>query len=337
MNGSRKIWGNFLVWCVFYVFLFLILNYFYLLLLNQKAIYSRVNEDFEQYKPALEILILGDSHAQRGIYAPGLDGGFILASGAENYLTMYSRLRDLELMPKKILLSFDLHSFGEDSISKDIAFWHWQKYMNVEEMVMATSRSRASVHINSRLPLLSNGVNFLRLIFAGETNLEKGYTGGDGWINLELLSDEELNAGAFSTANRHFSNDKNVIDEILVEAFLEILSLAEKEGIEVLLVKYPVTEEYYENAGKFVDVENYYREIEDKLQGFDFEILDYHDLFWDNLSNFSDFDHLNNKGAMRFTEELRSLLGGVGNVCEEGFGKMYGILYSFWKTFTNLF
>jgi lysophospholipase L1-like esterase len=75
--------------------------------------------------------------------------------------------------------------------------------------------------------------------------------------------------------------------------------------MDIIFVRYPVSEEYYELATtEYVDEEKFYHFLFTNINntiGSDYTVLDYHDIFWEHPEYFSNADHLNNKGAVAFS------------------------------------
>jgi hypothetical protein len=98
-----------------------------------------------------------------------------------------------------------------------------------------------------------------------------------------------------------------VIDENLLFYFNAILKLAKKENITVILVKFPTTEYYYNATAQYIPDKNaFYDDIFNVTGRYDdIFILDYQKVFFHNYSLFSDSDHLNYKGAEKFSKIVR--------------------------------
>jgi len=70
------------------------------------------------------------------------------------------------------------------------------------------------------------------------------------------------------------------------------------------LIQYPLTDEYLTALERDINIHEEYKEIDERIESFDYKILDYMELFRYNQTLFVDSDHLNFRGAEIFTKKL---------------------------------
>lgn len=136
-----------------------------------------------------------------------------------------------------------------------------------------------------------------------KSKMFKGYIGG--FANFSNLDTGQELASQIATA--HFKNSE-LIDDSLVLFFEKILDLGRDYNISVVLVKFPVTEEYYNATGDyFQDKDSYYRDVSRIIQGYDdVYIMDYQKIYFSKPHLFRDAHHLNMYGAKVVSRRLLS-------------------------------
>ena len=103
------------------------------------------------------------------------------------------------------------------------------------------------------------------------------------------------------------------LDSSIAVYFEKILQLCQKNQIRVIMVRIPMSEEFYEEESRIVPVDKLYAAVEDiacRYSVYD-GTMDYHDLFFDHPEYFFDPDHLNIRGADLFTIRLVRDLGEI--------------------------
>ena len=117
----------------------------------------------------------------------------------------------------------------------------------------------------------------------------------------EVVSAEKINEGIPVQSGGHIAVDK-VEKSKNIERFI---SLAEKEGIPVIFFFMPLIEERCEK----MQAMGFIAEVNNKLLGYEKRYGNFYFYRGLNLSyereSFGDWSHLNNRGAVRFNEELR--------------------------------
>lgn len=288
-----------------FVLSFFILNgvvhFLFLKIVNSNSIIQRDDRLFFESIEQTEYvpwLVIGDSHAN-AVKAESAHHVYRFNSPGESFIQSYYKLKylvDRDFVIKNLVLPLDLHSlssFRTDRIINDI---YWVKYVDYIEL--ADKKKNRSYIVKYLI------ANFFS--YQGKGNeifeyLQKRY-------GLFRPADRRESLAVTERINYHFENCRSVDEDILFY-FKEILQLCEKSKIKVVFLKYPVSKDYYEGARVFVDPAQYYSHIDSVITDFkslNFEIWDYHNLYFDSLQYFMDADHLNNKGSQEFTKLFAS-------------------------------
>lgn len=286
---------------------------------NAQTMISRTEEQFNNQRENVHILIAGDSHPRSDVYPPELDGSFVVATGGENIVHTYYRLKkyieegmEIDL----VILPIDLHSFSSFRTDRIDDVYFWKKCVDYLEIGRAKHKP--------------GKYGFYRL--KGEFSYIGGINQTIKLLNIyceceefEVITDghfagqqdfSEVNDPVYMAKLRVKSHLRNFdpVDPFLKSYFIKTLQLLQNNHVKVVLVRYPISNPYYRIANQVIDVDTFNREIElmIKNHGFDFPILDYHDIYWRQKEMFNDADHLNVYGAKEFTKVLRKDLLDLG-------------------------
>ncbi len=288
--------------------LFFSINMCYENFVLKKTLLAKTDAQFiDANKEGINILFLGASHTKRGINPLLIPNSFNYASADENYAETYYKLKTLiekkQLKPQIIILPLELNSFTSKRIERFNNGWYWKKYIDFQEFAKFNPKfSILEAEITSTFPVLGNGLDFLSIIIKGKSEMVKGHK--RTYRDFSQISNKEQEA--IVKANSHFKNTK-LIDERLVFYLKRILDLAKENNIKVLVIKFPITEEYYKASLRYIqDIEKF----NDITEGIvndrkDVILVDYQRLYWGNYSLFHNSDHLNAKGAEEFTQVIK--------------------------------
>jgi hypothetical protein len=274
--------------------------------------YGISHREFEEVQEQVSIVILGDSHPQKGVIASQIEGGYNFSTSAESYIFTYYKLKYTlergDFHPEVAIVPVDLHSFvsfrRERVETIDPAFW--DKYVNYLEYGRDVGDvfSVAPTILKAKLGVLG-GFDQAVPIIVNEIQVPEMISGFLPTMENYAASDEKERIDrAIERAAFHFEG-YTYKDEVLVEYFLRLLDLLDLYDITVVLVYYPFTELYYDAASEYIPVQSHLSMVESLVaEQPPALILDYHDLFFGQLDYFSDSDHLNVAGAAIFTDLL---------------------------------
>ncbi len=294
------------------------------------------DRDFRQYNDTLRYLSLGNSHNTVDTYV--LENAFNYNSPAENYVQSYYKLKyiveEQKKIPENLILYIDVSSFSAMAAGYFEHNSYWIKYVDYFEVarVMGDRHilnkwlegnffSYAGNYRNIKLSLIY-------LVKIGHLNLHHGYRAPRNFKNfayyrpedIDILSDESQYdwTGARETDRKEkvrrakrkadiYLTRKGYFDHTMATYFEKILHLCLDHDIQVILLRAPLTREYWEEVNRIVPAGKLYEKVRNIYTRYPnvTMVLDYHDLFFDHPEYFFDPDHLNPLGARLFTQQLQ--------------------------------
>ncbi len=309
---------KFLLKLFFFLAVFLVissfLNTFYVDLILSNSLRFRMESQFQGAKKDARILGIGDSHIKYGIHTNYLEKSFITATTGENYIQTYFKLKthleNSDLDVALLIMPIDLHSFSSYRTDRLGNLAYWEKYLNYIELgIYKHDLPRyLSFWLQGEFAYfggVSETIEFMKLRSEDQpaAELVNGYISKVG--NFEEYDRKEDLADL--RVDFHLRGS-DVLDPDLLAYFFRILELARDNNIQVVLVRFPVTAEYYSSAKVIPSIDRHYENLDSilALNGYSFiPIFNYHDIFWGRYDLFSDPDHLNERGAIVFTKMLK--------------------------------
>ena len=202
-------------------------------------------------------------------------------------------------------------SFNNETVNEteeqalSIKYYHCLSPKNIPDYDLFTDI------VTTRLPVLSAGEDLLKLLPDLHLSLTV-FAQEDG------IDEAEFANRAAQRYDRHFNNKKSYFLPERSEQLLSIIDYCNEHEITPVLITTPFSSYYNELVSEsFLD--DFYRTINCITSDTGVSYYDYShdDRFYDNLSYFSDPDHLNEEGAHYFMEileeeipELREVLSG---------------------------
>ncbi len=275
------------------------------------TVLQRTEEQMQEHGEDTRILFLGDSHPKYAINPKYIQDSFNYSSSGENYFQSFLKFKnitDKELMDlDSLVIPLDFHSFSSYRAERFLNEWYWKDFEGFDEWpefkgVKNTVRKIAA----ARYPVIDNGGEFIKYFIKRPelAELEKGWQRGVG--DYSLAKNKEV------IVKKRFDEqfkDSNYINDFLFEYFLRIIDLAKEENIKVVLLKYPITEDYYFKFDKEMgSEESFYGQFEERLKDKDVRILDFQKMYFDRPHYFFNADHLNETGAIDFSKLLNDEL-----------------------------
>ncbi|MBU2649367.1 MAG: hypothetical protein KKA81_00400 [Bacteroidetes bacterium] len=294
------------------------------------------DKDFLEYDDTLTYLSMGNSHNTVNTYI--LENSYNYFSPAENYVQTYYKLKyileNTEKKPENLLLYIDLSSFGPRAANYFEHNSYWVKYLDFFELArIKDDRDVLANWVEGRFFSYAGNyrdfkLSLVYLVKIGKLELHHGYRPPRNFKNFAynkpegvgILSDESTYDWSDaipvdSTERMHRARQKSSIyfakdayfDSSVAIYFEMILEKCRQHDVNVILLRAPVTKEYFQDVSQMIPVELIYDSIKKIYSKYPnvIQVLDYHDLYFDHPEYFFDADHLNPVGAEEFTKRLR--------------------------------
>lgn len=263
--------------------------------IKSNTLTERMQTQFDKYKGDLDYLVMGDSHMARGLNPDILGKAFNYSTLGETYYKTLSKARGLLRSGERnigtIILPLDFHSLTETRNRRlkkkskrtvDRLIKNYLPYANRLDII---------------LPLMDKGNRVHSEIIKGLIVSERKFS---------LLSAKARGDMASSRAMGHFRPSAEILDKAMVKDLLELLDTCQKNGVEVVLVKMPVTKAYHKAASEHFDINEYQAELDVILSKHpSVHVLNYRTLFFGKNELFMNSDHLNKAGADELTLLLK--------------------------------
>jgi hypothetical protein len=281
---------------------------------------ERTARQFKEERHGIDTLVLGDSHAKRGVYPRILKRAFNLAipgqTYAETYYVLKSHIELGEIDLRHVILQADLHSFSSWGLDRFPLAHLYAPYVDYFEM--GWRRGKPLVYAVRELqgryvPYLGERKNLLSYLQHGTPAdlswlIEKRLEGGAlvHSRSIRSQSPKRRTEAAETRCNNHFANQEN-FSPFLEQYFRQILELCADNGIEVILVEYPVTTEYLKAAARYIDSDEFDRRLAALIAPYEnVQLFAAREIFERRLDTFVDGDHLNQKGAITLSRMIRA-------------------------------
>ncbi len=267
-------------------------------MMNESMIQQSDNA-FWNHPGKIDFLILGASHSLFGINENARINSFNFASGGENYVQTYYKLK-LILEKREddictIILPLDLASFRDFHSSTFKQSNYWTRYVDFYEM------GQLQGDVSSSLAQKYKAVLFP--YFDGHKTVTRYFTG----VNMENYSTGDFSIEpnkeqrALQTAQKHIP-DTGQPDSITILYLKKIIALTQAYKKPIIFIKYPLSKAYYGQALTLMSVTDYDRETEEIALISNTHIFDYSRAFFNHDEYFKDSHHLNPTGRIKLTE-----------------------------------
>lgn len=266
----------------------------------------------------IEYLVLGDSHAFHAVNPDFIPGTYNYASGAENYIKSFYKLRKVleedNVSVGAVLLELDPHTFStrltdEANLFNELELY--SQFVSLDEVQQVRDDLWIRLWFEAHMPFIGNGKEFGILIKKPEFN----EISAAGWLkNKENFSLAEKNASALFNYRSLYENQERISNSSF-SYFIKTIELAKKHDVPVVFVSYPHTLEYDQIiTEKNITKEDYYAriftDVNKTLDNYTF--LNYYALFPEKDYLFGDPEHVNYIGSEIFSKQLYSDLQTLG-------------------------
>lgn len=297
------------------------LSVFYMRDVQGGTVVARTVQQYQPLRAEVDTLIVGDSHPKWGILAAQLDNAFNLAipgqTMPETYAVLKAQIDDPVVNPRRVVLSADATVFS----NWQSYIWIYNHYYSRYEDMWELGRLRGQP-----LLYLVRGITGRHAPYMGQRFTILKYLDSGLPPDLPFAVHLKMARGSFesqtSEADRPRGERRGVIeerlrmqfphhefDEVAALYFSRVLELCRKKGIGVLVVRYPLTAAYLRGVDEIAAEMGLEGRLAELLAPHpEVRLLDARAEFVGNLSLFADVDHLNVRGARRFTPRIRAEL-----------------------------
>lgn len=268
----------------------------------------------------IEICNLGSSHGKRSFNYEDIEGAYTCFNfGLDSQSLSY----DLRVLKNYIgnlkegaavFITVSYFSFyGKDeTLKEDFVSRNRRYYKFLPKELIKDYETKTDIIVNYA-PALFDHANFIPVILG---NAQKD---SNIWLS-EITSDEAM-ADAKIAASRHLityggnENGVRIRNQKEIQSLYEIIELCKDNGVKAILITTPYLSEYSEEVLKIAPdfYDDFYGIIEKVVKNTGIEYFDYatDTRFTDEYSLFINSDHLNKKGARKFTDIVISEALGI--------------------------
>ena len=292
-----------------------ILNFLYVTEVVDHSRYTLKEDSFSKHMPELKTVFVGDSHVEGGINPLCFPESFNYGIGGDDYEQFYLRAREVMKSPsvETLIVPLDLHSFSDYCLSPYSHVWYWANYMTFEELSNVTGKTYPVLFIQKHFPFIGNGRDFKVLISTSE---KSGHI--RGWTSPHThIFEDPTGTITQERVNVHFTNGYTE-SKRLRSAFDALIRTSNEKKIEVIFVTFPVTQQYAEKSSKYIDKEEFFSDIHSEYSHYgNIQFIDLQSVFFEHPEFFSDQDHLNLAGSVKFSKILRDEIYNLSPTLEE--------------------
>jgi hypothetical protein len=253
--------------------------------------YEKVDLNFETY-------LLSDSHGDALGNLTEKINVYNFSAGGDSYIDMHRKLHFLIKNSKiqRVLVSVDDHTLSKyrevmNNVDRSSVFLDWKIGDSKEKLFKLIKNNYVKKYltffnIKGREVLKA----YLNSKLRGKNNHYRK------WNSLSLAEKIKLSNTRF---NFQFNHEKS---ELLTSSLFEIINLSKENNIELIGVKFPLSNEYCSILGDTSFEADHFFES-NKIN-----VIDYKKKFSKNQDFFNDQDHLNNKGSIEFIKILSNII-----------------------------
>ena len=299
---------------LFYLILFLVP--FFILSIICNRIYYNIQIPIKPYiPPNTEILILGDSHAAFALDPEVIGKTVNFSSYGESYVHNYYKLKFALKKSKSlkiVILPIDLHSFSDFREDRIHFNMKWLQYIDFIELGWIKNKpiSYLIKYLHLRIfEFKGHYLQFINHFFSHQDSQKSNLLIDKGFIAKDGFYFHKQDEKAQRRASRQLK-DFNYFSKEIVLFFKKILQECEDNQIQVVLMKSPITREYYKQADRLINIKHLYSQVFQIARKFrNIHLLDFQTLYFKNESGlFWDPQHLNKIGASKFSALVKNHL-----------------------------
>jgi hypothetical protein len=315
---------QFVIRSILFILLLLAVNFALDQSFKRFSVHNHINEmmdrQYAEFDTTMKYLTMGNSH--NCINTRILDQCFNYGSPSENYIQSYYKLKSVlhgqGKKPEYLLLQADISSFGPKIASRYEYNSYWIRHIDYLELArIRRSRDVLTKWLEGKF--FSYAGNYkdiqLSILYRIKIKTLEMYRGYRPHRDYHNFADEPNRRKAARNKANLILSRESYFDPAIRVYFEKILQLCQENDVKVMLVRFPMTREFYEEEVKIVPADALYREVEALASKYPVYqgILDYHNLYADRPDYYFDPDHLNVEGSDMFTAHLAGDLAKLGS------------------------
>lgn len=274
---------------------------------KEKLVYREYQEyiTFIEEHENLTYGFFGDSHAQTAINPNIIRESYNFASSGEDYVETLVKIKQIieedNIHIDYAVLELDMHSFAvrfRNDERRFVDLWLYTERYPLQTIADAKEKSKLAIWTSAHMPIMGKGEEIIEYITEEKkvTILDKGWTN-----NSEDFSKKNRELIASTKIKQHFG--EGLFEEKSFAAFVETIDYLKEQKVTVVLIAYPVTQEYEKlMEEKNISRNMFYEKVLAGINNTQIILLDYHDVFANQSELFSDADHVNAQGATLLSE-----------------------------------
>ena len=245
-----------------------------------------------------KVLIIGDSHLQKALDPNLIDYAQNICQGDEPYILTFWKLKKVfnKVMPNKVIVGFAPHNI---SAQNDLKFSKrkWSSVMFKRSYSIENFKTIEDINIDyiEYYKILLKNIGF----YPKKNHFQ--YIGAYTNSNFSDIS----NSDSVKERHYYFNKKKLGISKTTISYMDSIINLCISKGVKPILVSSPIHESYYRLIP--LTIKTRFEELKKQFSSKGAIIIDKTiDFYPDSL--YYDSDHLNIKGANRFTSEIKKMI-----------------------------
>lgn len=267
--------------------------------------FEKKKVEFEEKIPAVDLLILGNSHGENAIVPTLLsDSGYNLSLPSqslfynekllEKYLPKMKKL-------KQVIITVDYHSFY--FVDQELSAFNNDKFFGVSKKYydyrFTSENLSFFFFVYGALPSL-NYLMYKPKLPVPERGFEPLPGADSSVINAH-------NGSVRASSHNALAVKDKKLKSLLLQSLVKMIDLLKKQNIQVMLVSTPVFHTYYDDLNS--DVLRNNKQVLDSISStYDVPYFNFMQLPELEMADFSDNDHLSQSGAIKFTTLLGKLI-----------------------------
>jgi hypothetical protein len=260
----------------------------------------------------IKILLIGDSHAERSINAPGLDSTFSLAFYGENNMFTYFKLKycleNYQVRPKYVLLQCDLSTYTKGFNYFRTNNFFYYSLVGISDIREMRDEPVSEYYRYLKIKLFPYSDWQYALNLAGKNRQKKG----EATFTERSTEEKTANARNFMQ-NELMCSDKreNLFFTTSINYLKKTIVLCKEYNIKPVVIKYPLMQQVFDVIKNEIDstalqINN--RPPEMLIRNLHIPVLDFEYFYAQRPDLFFDCHHLNNAGKLAFTRVFKHKL-----------------------------